>query len=136
MALATASVTPPASAVPGQASHQEVPAEQMRATAYDQGTGEITISYAPACDALNHTVYWGDLASVSTYGYTGAECNVGTSGSAVFNPGPGSAFFLIAGNDGANEGSYGEDSGSVQRPEHSGTAGCDYPQDLGGVVCE
>jgi hypothetical protein len=136
MAFASAPVTPAVSGTPGRASHQDVPAEQMLVTAYDEGTGEVTISYTPACDATSHTVYWGDLASVSSYAYTGAECNVGLTGSAVFDPGAGSVFFLIAGNDGSEEGSYGQHSNIGERPEHSGTPGCNYPQDLGGVVCE
>ena len=59
----------------------------------------------------------------------------------VLAPGTGlagvtSRYALIVANDHAEEGSYGEDSLSAQRPEHSGTPGCDYGQNLGGVTCE
>jgi hypothetical protein len=60
---------------------------------------------------------------------------VGTSGSATFDPAINSAFFLIVAHDGAEEGSYGESSADVQRPEED-AAICNYPQNLGGVVCE
>ena len=44
-----------------------------------------------------------------SYGYSGQVCSSGASGSVTgFDPGPGSFFFLLVGNDGAGvEGSYG-----------------------------
>jgi len=47
-----------------------------------------------------------------------------------------SYFFVIVGNDGDEEGSYGLDGFSVERPEDIGTPTCDHPQNLGGVICE
>jgi hypothetical protein len=130
IALATTSVTPPA-ATPGQASRPQVSAQQMRAS-YNRVTGQVEVAYTPACSASNHTIYFGNLAGVSTYDYTGAACNVGISGTASFNPGPGSAFFLVVGHDGAVEGSYGQRSSGVERPEDTATPGCDLPQNLAG----
>jgi hypothetical protein len=130
IALATTSVTPPA-ATPGQASRPQVSAQQMRAS-YNRVTGQVEVAYTPACSASNHTIYFGNLAGVSTYDYTGAACNVGISGTASFNPGPGSAFFLVVGHDGAVEGSYGQRSTGVERPEDTATPGCDLPQNLAG----
>ena len=99
----------------------------------DATTGEIDLTFSPACDATDHTVYYGDLANVSTYGYSGAACFLGNSGVASFDPGPGSRFFLIVGNTGVVEGSYGRDGAGFERPEHfSGTA-CDLSQDLSSV---
>jgi hypothetical protein len=89
LSLATANVTPPA-APPGEASHQTLPNEQMRAT-YNRVGGQINVTYTPACDSSNHNIYYGDLAGVSSYSYTGAACNVGISGSASFAA-PGSVF--------------------------------------------
>jgi hypothetical protein len=91
------------------------------------------VTYTPGCEATNHTIYFGDLADVSTYGYSGAACFVGSTGSTTFDPGLDNAFFLVVGNDGAVEGPYGVDDGGFDRPEDTGTAGCDLPQDLSGA---
>ncbi len=127
MAMASANVTA-ALPAPGEASKQDTPAEQMLA-AYDSGTGMVDVSFTPACDATEHTIYYGDLANVSAYTYAGAACAVGSSGSASFDPGLANAFFVVVGNNGAVEGTYGTD-GTDQRPEDVGTAVCDIPQDL------
>jgi len=81
-------------------------------------------------------VYYGDLAGVSTYAYAAAACSVGNTGTASFDPGLASAFFVIVGNNGVEEGSYGTDSSGAERPEHGLTPLCDRAQNLGGVVCE
>ena len=104
--------------------------------AFDRLTGFVDLSYTPACDATQHTIYYGDLPGVSTYAYAGAACFLGISGAASFDPGVGSVFFLIVGEDDVAEGSYGEDSNGLERPEDTGTPLCDRPQDLDGVVCE
>jgi len=134
--LATARATLGAvSGVPGEASAQDVPLELMHA-ALDLASGVIDVTYTPACDATSHTIYYGDLATVGAYGYSGAACFLGTSGSASFDPGSGSVFFLVVAEDGVNEGSYGRDSHGVERPEDLNTPTCDRPQDLDGVICE
>ncbi len=135
MALATIALAPVAG-VPGEASRGQAPQEQLQVSAYDKLTGDITIRYTPACDATDHTIYYGPLDQVSSYAYSGAACQVGTTGSAAFNPGPGSFFFVIVGHNGTAEGSYGRDSAGAERPEDTGTPACDLPQDLTGVVCE
>jgi hypothetical protein len=114
--------------VPGEARNLQV-------TAFDKLTGNITIGYAPACDATNHIVYYGSLSSVSQYDYSGVQCSAG-SGSATFNPGGGSFFFLVVGENGVDEGSYGTASSGAQIPEDTGTAGCNRSQNLGNVGCE
>jgi hypothetical protein len=134
MAAATATVTA-ALAVPGETSHQDIPSDLLLAS-YDSGTGQIDLTYTPACDATDHTVYYGDLSNVSVYGYADAACYLGTSGTASFDPGPGSWFFLIVANNGVEEGSYGKDSIDLERPEAVGVGVCDVPQDLAGVTCE
>jgi hypothetical protein len=134
MALATATVTS-AAGVPGEASHQDVPTDLMLA-AYNQVNGQIDLTYTPACDATDHTVYYGDLSSVSSYGYADAACFLGASGTASFDPGSGSWFFLVAASNGSDEGSYGKNSIGVERPEADGVGVCDVPQDLDGVTCE
>ncbi|MDX1389153.1 MAG: hypothetical protein R3344_08185, partial [Acidobacteriota bacterium] len=130
MAMASANVTA-ALPAPGEASKQDTPAEQMLA-AWDPVMGMIDVSFTPACDATEHTIYYGDLANVSAYTYSGAACAVGSSGSASFDPGLANAFFVVVGNNGTVEGTYGTD-GTDPRPEDVGTAVCDIPQDLSGT---
>jgi len=135
MAAATAGVTPPSTGAPGEASSWDVPADRLLAS-YDAATGAIDVDYTPACDATDHVLYFGSLADVSTYGYSGAECFLGTSGTASFDPGPGSWFFVVVAQNGTDEGSYGVDSALAERPEAVGVGTCDVPQDLAGVTCE
>lgn len=96
----------------------------------------LDLTWTPACDAVDHNVYWGELASVASYAYAGAICSVGAGGTATIEPGAGDLFFLVVANDGAEEGSYGDDSGGVERPEDTSTPVCDRPRNLAGVVCE
>jgi len=127
LASATTPVAP-AVGVPGEASPMLV--------GHDKGTGLVQLTYTPACDASDNNVYYGDLAGISTYAYAGAACSVGNTGTASFDPGLPSAFFMIVGNNGAEEGTYGIDGTGAERPEHGLTPLCDRPQNLGGVVCE
>jgi len=117
---------------PGEASHGNAAGQQMRAT-YDRATGVIGVTYTSACGASDHTIHYGPLAAVATYGYSGAACDVGTAGSASFNPGLGSFFFVIAGDNGTWEGSYGLDGEGSERP--AGTLPCGLPQILN-AVCD
>ncbi len=117
---------------PGETSHQNVSAEQMTVT-YDRGLNEITLNYTPACSSNANTVYYGDIASIATYGYTGAQCYADISGSAVLTGSPDNIFFVIAGNNGVEEGSYGDDSTGTERPEATGIGACDLPQNLTGT---
>lgn len=115
---------------PGEASGNA--GSPMRAS-HDPGSGNIDVTYTAACDATEHTIYYGNLADVSTHGYSGAECGVGTSGSASFDPGPGDFFFVVVGTNATDEGSYGLDGSGSERPEDIATTGCDRPQDLSGT---
>ena len=120
---------PPIAGVPGEASRFPVPG-QMRPS-WNAATGRIDLKYRPACGASNHTIYYGDLADLATYGYSGAACWLGSTGNTSFDPGPlDSIFFLVVGNTGLVEGSYGFASGLLQRPESTGLASCDYPLEL------
>jgi hypothetical protein len=107
-------------------------AVQMRAR-YNKTTGQIEVRYGASCGSSDHTIYYGDLANVASYTYSGAACFLGRTGHASFDPGLDNAFFLIVGNTGAVEGSYGPDSVGVERPEDVGTAVCDLSQDLSGT---
>jgi hypothetical protein len=113
--------------VPGEAA-------QMLAS-YDKATGNVTFTYTPACSATNHTVHYGPLTLARLYTYTSTACALGTSGTATFNPGTNSYFFLMAGNDGSLEGSYGQDSHGAERPAATNASACTLPQNVN-ATCE
>jgi hypothetical protein len=122
MALATASVTAPA----------QLPGEGLALRAgWNAGASRIDVTYTPACDATDHTLVWGDLAAVASYGYVNAVCGIGTSGTASFDAGAGSVFFLVVGSTGSAEGSYGLGAAGAERPEYPGGGTCARPQQLG-----
>jgi len=129
MARATLWLVPPLP--PGEAASRDQAGAQMRAVR-DKATGAITVTYGPACNATDHTVYHGPLADVATYGYDSAACDLGDAGVATFDPSPDDIFFVIAGNNGTAEGSYGPDDAGGERPAATGLA-CEYPQDLSGA---
>jgi hypothetical protein len=105
----------------------------MRAS-YNDTSGLIDVSYTGSCNATNHTIYYGNLSDVSTYDYSGAACFLGCSGTTSFDPaGASDAFFVIVGNTGTVEGTYGLDGEGAERPEDTATAGCDLPRDLSGT---
>ena len=130
-ACASASLTvaaaPPA---PGETSRQSIPAEAMHAS-WNKGTGQVHVTYTAACDSTGHAAYWGNLAQLSSYAWSGSQCASG-SGAIDFTPPSGSIFFVIVGNNGVKEGSYGKNSAGTQRPEAIGIGACDYPQQLTG----
>lgn len=104
----------------------------LRVDSIHRQTGKISLSYSPACASADHTIVFGALEQVGVYGYSGQVCGVGNSGSiSNFDPGDGSFFFLVVGNDGDSvEGSYGTDSGLRERPEYQLDPGCALVQDL------
>ncbi len=97
---------------------------------YDASSGDVAFSYTPACGATDHSIVYGSLEAPDRGTYLGRACGIGTSGAGVFNPGAGSVFFLIVGDNGTVEGSYGTNSSGVERPESFGLAACDRPQVL------
>jgi hypothetical protein len=106
-----------------------VPGEAAQIQAgYDRVTSTIAVTYTPSCAASQHSIHYGLLANVSTYTYSGTVCGLGNSGSAAFNPGTGSVFFLIAGNEGGVEGSYGIDGLGFERPAATNPSACTVPQ--------
>lgn len=125
MMLDELSLTPLAGAVPGEAKALTV----GRSVA---APGQLDIAFTPACDAVDHTVYYGPLGDVATLGYTGAACDLGNDGTASIDPGLDSAFFLVVGRGDLREGSYGG-----TRSEAVGVGACDLPQgDPAYAVCE
>ena len=108
------------------------PSEAGKSMQCIKGAGtSIVCSYTNGGNcASDNTIYYGPLDSVSTYAYSGAVCNLGNSGSASFDPGTGSWFWVIVSNNGVYEGSYGKNSNGAERPEAVNIGICDYPQNL------
>lgn len=121
----------PGPGTPGEASGWGQPL--VTVSGYDPNTGILSITYAPACGAADHDIYGGPLRDVRIYGWGGQVCGIGASGTYAFNPGSGSYFFLVIGNNGTAEGSYGhrmrENYMVHERPSWAGN-GCGRTQDL------
>jgi subtilisin family serine protease len=108
-------------------------ATDLRVTGIDHITGALNLSYTPACESSSHDIDYGPLNQVSTYGWSGSTCGIGTTGQyAGFDPGPGSFFFVVVGDAGFVEGSFGEDGTGAERPA-AGAASCGRTQLLGSV---
>ena len=105
-------------------------ATPLQVTGYDAASGNLSITYGPACGATDHSVVYGSLEAPDRGAYLGRNCGLGTSGSASFNPGTGSFFFLLVGDNGTIEGSFGASSFGAERPESFALAACDRPQVL------
>ncbi len=127
------SVTTPPASTPGEASPTGFPLTARRGS----GTA-VETAFEPAPCATDHTVYWNAIAGAMTEppSWTGQACALGVSGVAALDPGDppagGLVCFVVVGNDGAVEGSYGSGSSGAERPEATGLPGCDYPRSLSG----
>ncbi|UCF66143.1 MAG: right-handed parallel beta-helix repeat-containing protein, partial [Acidobacteriota bacterium] len=121
--------SPPAGS-PGEASRISAGAQPLVVNAFDPATGEVSITFAPACGATDHVAYSGDLSSVASLDWNGATCGLGNDGAATVFVGEGSRFFVVVGHDDAVEGSYGRTSAAAERPEAEALATCDLPQRL------
>jgi hypothetical protein len=81
----------------------------------------ITLSWAPSCSAADtdYSVYEGDLGSWYSHFEVVGLCSTAGATSATFDAGSGDHYYLVVPNDGATEGSYGEDSATDERPASS-----------------
>ena len=95
--------------------------------------GSVAVTYTAACGATGHTVYAGNLATLRTGGLTWSQrfCALGASGSLSFTPSA-DVYFVVAGNNGTTEGSYGRTSAG-ERPAAGSGGACSYVQDLSGT---
>jgi hypothetical protein len=130
LALTLVLVAPSAAlvATPGEATNLIV-------VGRDAGTGDISIQFEPACEATDHHIEFGLLQNVALPGYSGQVCGIGDTGTYDgFNPGSGSYFFVVVGNDGiGGEGSYGTsfiDGMHAERPDDVSDPLCVFVQDL------
>jgi hypothetical protein len=123
----TPDCTPP---VPAEAGATQM----MMVTGYDEVAGTLTLSFGVPCSATGHVIEYGPLthADLASYNWTGQECGVDASGVHVWNLAgtPDSMFFVVVGNNGADEGSYGLDSNGLERGEDWWSSTCPYVQNL------
>ena len=96
--------------------------------ARDATSGNLTLSFDPALGSTDHTLYYGPLNAVSTYGYTGSVSGLGVTGSAEVALPAGSLFWVIAPLKDGTEGCYGLDSGGVERPCFPDASACSVAQ--------
>ena len=94
---------------------------------YDSTTGETDIAFAAGSGSASHSLYYGPLSAVSSYGYTDEIGGLGATGAAsVTLPNtPESLFWVVVANNGP-EGCYGPDSDGAERPCFG--AGCETGQ--------
>ena len=102
---------------------------------YNSMSGEMALTYEPACGGTDHHLEYGPLSEVATLGYSGQQCGLGMNGGVgSFQPGPGSYFFLMVASDsGGQEGSYGtKQVGGIitERPPNPDQTSCAFVQTL------
>jgi hypothetical protein len=91
---------------PGEASAEGL--DPLLVTGRSPIDGSLDLSFAPPCGATDNHIYYGPLDLVAAHGWNGEVCGIGTTGThSGFDPGAGSFFFIVVGNDAAIEGSYG-----------------------------
>ena len=67
-------------------------------------------------------MFYGNLADVASYTYSGSTCSLGTTGTASFTPPEGDLFFVVVSQSGGIEGTHGFDSTGLARPASAGGA--------------
>ena len=119
-------------ATPGEVSGPNL--NPLRVTGFDTVSGDLSLVYDVACETTNNNIYYGPLDQVDTLGWNGEVCGIGVGGTyAAFSPGSDSYFFVVVGNQAADEGSYGRsrqtDGSEPQRLPYSGNS-CGQTQNL------
>jgi hypothetical protein len=118
---------------PGEASPPAAPLTVRR------GSGSptaIDVTYSPAPCASDHSVYRSTRSTplMGPATWSAVDCLVGADGSASFDPGPLAPgtwlYFVVVGNDGVREGSYGRDAAGGERAPAGALPGCSYAHDL------
>jgi len=95
----------------------------LRVAGHNSATGNTSISFDPAAGSTDHTLYYGPLNAVSSYGYTGSVSGLGATGSSTVTLPSGSLFWVVVGRDSAAEGCYGTASPSGnERPPFPGAS--------------
>ncbi len=116
--------------VPGEAGDVEF----LQVTGFDPASGMLSISYGVPCAATDHTIEFGELShpNLAAYNWSGQECGLGNTGAYDWSTSgtPDAMFFVVVGNNGGQEGSYGTDHGGLERPEDTVSTSCPMEQNL------
>jgi hypothetical protein len=107
------------------------PVLNLEVVSHVDGTGATDITFDPAAGSTDHTLYYGPLASVSSYAYSGSVAGLGATGSSslALPTGAQSLFFLVAGRNSAEEGCYAKDyDACAERPCFPDGVSCSLPQ--------
>ena len=88
-----------------------------------------------SCPAEDYHLFIGDLSAVSELTYSGADCNLGTSGSATFTPSNDDLYWIVVGVDAMNRaGSHGFDSTGGPRQATAGGL-CQVTEQINASTC-
>jgi len=112
------------------------PGSQMRLQKAGGVSTQLPVTFSPSCGATRHTVYTGSIANLASAGvsWTARYCLFDNSGNLTFDPAAATNFyFVVAGNNGTQEGSYGHNSSGAELPAAPVGGGCNYTRVLGGV---
>ncbi len=114
---------------PGEASKSPL-LPMLLVAGHDPVGGTMDLTYGSACGTTDNSLRFGPLADIAIHGYNGAECSIlNTQGYTWSYPvASGSLFFVVVGNDGTVEGSYGLGDAGAERPSDPGL--CTLTQDF------
>jgi hypothetical protein len=96
----------------------------MEVVSHNSVSGETTVSFDPAPGSTDHTLYYGPLNAVSSYGYSGSVTGLGANDSSSATLPAGSLFWVVVGRNNGAEGGY--STGVTERPPSPDAA---VPQD-------
>jgi len=92
----------------------------VKVAGFNRTTGAVSLSFGPGAGSTDHTLYYGPLSAVSTYGYSGSLTGLGATGTSTVTLPSGSLFWVVVPRNHAAEGSYGRNSDCTERPRYAG----------------
>lgn len=110
----------------------------LTASRADASGTAVTLKWGTCPSAAGYSVYYGNLAGVSSYAFSGAHCGLSTSGEATWTSVPsGNIFFIIDSQDAQGmEGSWGVDSQGRQRGGDTASGLCGSVYKVTGTPCQ
>lgn len=96
-------------------------------TCRKEAGGDVTLEWSTSCSTgdTDYEIYEGAIGSY--YSHFSRLCSTGGATTATVTPASGDRYFLVVPADGSNEGSYGRDSGDVERPSGGGACALQQP---------
>lgn len=108
--------------------NETAPGGRITALRVDKSGGSLALNWLPSCSTgdNNYEVYEGMVGT--WYSHVPVTCTTGGATSSTFAPAAGDRYYLVVPRNNTNEGSYGKNSSSVERPPSSSLC---VPQALG-----